>query len=332
MSDPNQLANTVATAGSPAPSRLCLGAADFGSKITADESFAVLDAFAEHGGNFLDSAHIYAAWLENGWGVSERTIGAWMRARACRAQIVVGTKGGHPILDADTTTGRLAAADIEQDLTESLERLGTDYIDVYWLHRDEPSRPIAEIVDTMTALVRSRRIRCWGVSNWSRERIDAARAYAADTQKLPPVANQPGWSLTKAEGPNPSRMGTVRMDTAWCAWHTETQLPVCPFSSSAGGFFGEENVAWARGGFTGDAPKSSGRDTPANRQRLVRAIALAEKKGCSANQIAFAWLLGQPFPVYPIFSTRHPAHAIDALAATQVGLSEEERDGLVDEG
>jgi aryl-alcohol dehydrogenase-like predicted oxidoreductase len=180
----------------------------------------------------------------------------------------------------------------------------------------------------MSALVDSGRILCWGVSNWSCERIAAAVECAAKQGGQPPVASQPQWSFSHATGPNPSKAGTRYIDAAAHEWHTASQCPACVFNSTAGGYFGEDNVAWARTGFDGPPPKSPARDTPANRERLLRAIALADTKGCTANQVALAWLLNQPFPVYPIFSTSHPAHAVEALDAVNVTLTDEERDGL----
>src|SRR4028119_1462619 len=106
------------------PSVVCLGVADMGTKVSPEESFAILDAYAEIGGNFADSAHIYAAWFPDGWGKSERTLGEWIRSRRPQ-NFLVGTKGGHPEM-ATMDVSRLAPADIEHDLNQSLERLQQD--------------------------------------------------------------------------------------------------------------------------------------------------------------------------------------------------------------
>ena len=112
-------------------------------------------------------------------------------------------------------------------------------------------------------------------------------------------------------------------------WHRGSGLTMIPYSSQANGYFGAENAAWAKGGFPSDPPRAKSFDSPVNRQRLQRAIALAEQKGCTANQIALAYLLGQPFPIFPIIGTSNPAHAQEALGAVSVTLTPTEMAGLV---
>ncbi len=101
-----------------------------------------------------------------------------------------------------------------------------------------------------------------------------------------------------------------------------------PYSSQANGYFGAENVAWAKAGFDGSPKRAERFDSPANRRRLLRAIDLAEKKGCTANQIALAYLLNQPFPMFPIIGTGNPEHAREALGAVGITLSPEETASL----
>ncbi len=100
-------------------------------------------------------------------------------------------------------------------------------------------------------------------------------------------------------------------------------MPICAFSSQAQGYFGAANAAWARGGFQGDPPKP-GHDSPVNRQRLLRAIALAEQKGCTPNQVALAYLLSQRVRVVPIVSTSNVEHLREAMAAAPLRLTAEE--------
>jgi aryl-alcohol dehydrogenase-like predicted oxidoreductase len=112
-------------------------------------------------------------------------------------------------------------------------------------------------------------------------------------------------------------------------WHVASGLPMIPYSSQANGYFGAENVAWARSGFAGEAKRAGSFDSPANRRRLERAIELAERTGCTANQIALAYLLNQPFAISPIIGTSKPEHAREALAAVGIGLTEQERSYLL---
>ena len=309
------------------PSRICLGTGSFGSEISRADSFTVLDAFVEAGGNFIDTAHIYAAWIKGGWGASERTLGEWLKVHGARGAVVLATKGAHPPLD-NMKLARCSKADIEQDVEQSLERLGVDSVDLYWLHRDDPPRRIGEIVETMAALINDGRIRSYGVSNWTVDRIEAALAYAKQHSLPPLVAHQPGWALadreTNVTAPSPMRY----LDEPMRQWHIRTSLPLVAYSSQATGFFGAENVAWAKAGFSGPPPKARGHDSPNNRQRLTRAIALAESKGCTPNQIALAYLLNHPFPVFPIIGTSKPSHVREAFAAVPIPLTQTELDLL----
>ncbi|HET8844709.1 MAG TPA: aldo/keto reductase, partial [Ktedonobacteraceae bacterium] len=152
------------------PSALCLGTGSFGTGIDASSAFRLLDIFLEHGGTFIDTARVYGAWVPNGLGLSEKVIGQWVNERHVREQIVLGTKGAHPVFSARHIP-RLAPQDIIADLDESLRCLQTEYIDLYWLHRDDPQRPVADILETLNEQVRQGKIRYFGCSNWHVERI-----------------------------------------------------------------------------------------------------------------------------------------------------------------
>ncbi len=306
-----------------APSHIVLGSVFFGTDISRDDSFAVMDAYAEGGGNFIDTANGYALWLPGGVGASELTIGAWLRARGARDRMIIATKGGHPRGDSGEF-GDLSRPEIEKDLGQSLERLDVDSIDLFWLHRDQPTRPISEIVEMLADIRASGRVRAYGVSNWELERIEAANAYAAAHDLPPLAAHQPPFSLAHVAGGPTADAPVPEGEDAVRAWHVQSQLPLVAYTSQASGYFGAENVAWARDGFPGDPRRGSSFDSPANRRRLLRAIELAEKKGCTANQIALAYLLHQPFPLHPIIGTGNRDHAREALAAVKVVLTAEE--------
>jgi len=305
------------------PSRICLGTAEFGSRIDRRASWAVMDAYAEAGGNFFDTAHIYAAWLPNGWGASERTLGEWIRENGLRDKLVLATKGGHPPLDK-MTMGRCGPEMIESDLSESLDRLGVEYVDIYWLHRDDRERTVSEIVDTLSDHILQSRIKAWGVSNWTVARICAALADARKRSRVPPIASQLGYSLadrpTDEASPSPMRY----MDSETHAWHTQTRFPSVAYSSQATGYFGIANCAWARKGFPGDAPAGRSYDGTENRARLLQTIKVADERGVTANQVALACLLHQPFPVYPIIGTHQVRHVREAMQATMISLTAEE--------
>ena len=174
---------------------LCLGTGNFGAALDQDAAFALLDAYLDQGGNFLDSAQVYCDWIpDNERSSSEKIIGRWMKERRNRDRLVIATKGAHPDL-ATMQIPRMSRAEIEADLHASLRHLQTDVIDLYWLHRDDPARPVAEILETLNAAVQAGKIRAFGCSNWRAERLQAANEYAATHGLHGFVASQVLWNL-----------------------------------------------------------------------------------------------------------------------------------------
>lgn len=312
------------------PSGICLGTALLGSAIGRSDSFALLDAFAEMGGNFLDSANVYAAWLPNGEGASERTIGEWIAAHGARDAVIIGTKGGHPPMASAPQRGDCARETLDRHLDESLRRLGTDHIDLYWLHRDDPTRDVAEIVETLAAFHREGRISCFGASNWATPRIQEANTYAAEHDLPGFVATQPGWSLADPLPDSFATSGLLFLDGRAWEWNAASGMSVVPYSSQARGFFGAQNTQWACGGFAGSAPVAAGYDSPKNRNRLLLAMRMAEQKGCTPAQIALAYLRHQPFPVYPIVGTSNSDRLQEAWESLRVHLDHVEVEDLRD--
>lgn len=300
------------------PSALCLGTSNFGATITQADAFTLLDAFVDYGGNFLDTAEVYANWMpELPRSISERTLGAWMDKRGNRARMLIGTKGAHPDL-ATMHISRLAPADIIHDLHGSLERLQTDVIDLYWLHRDDESRPVGEIIETLAAQVKIGKIRAFGCSNWRTVRMQEAWSYATQ-QGLPGfVANQPLWSLAQ---PNPAAFGMpglAGMDAQMFAFHQQCGWAVIPYTSQARGFF-SKLVAHGEAGLKEGERKAYLNET--NRHRAARAAALAQQHGVTVAQIALAYLINQPVPTIPVIGCHTLAQLADSMGAATVILT-----------
>lgn len=133
-------------------SNLCLGGAGFGDRLNLEQSFEILDAFVRAGGNFIDTANIYCRWVPGLENCSEIVLGEWLKARGAYRDVVIATKGAHYLFDTDEKISRVNEKEIRKDLEESLKTLGADVIDFYWLHRDDESRPIEEIVDILEKL------------------------------------------------------------------------------------------------------------------------------------------------------------------------------------
>ena len=160
----------------PAVSEICLGADGFGSKLDRDTAFRMLDAFRDAGGNFVDTANIYARDFAEGYSRSERILGEYLASRG-KDSLVIATKGAHP--DPKTMhTPRVTRECIEKDLDESLLSLGLDCIDIYYLHRDDPAMPIGEILEILDDFRKMGKIKRYAGSNYSVERVREASEYA----------------------------------------------------------------------------------------------------------------------------------------------------------
>lgn len=303
---------TVAIPGLPPASVICLGTATYGSAIPRDDAFALLDAFAQRGGTFLDSAHVYAAWLPGGEGMSERTVGAWLASRRMRERCLVATKGAHPLLSPGAPP-RVTPAAIRQDLAESLERLGIARVDLYWLHRDDPSVPVDELLGQLEDERRAGRLTAYAASNWSPERLDAAAACARARGWAGFAASQIGWALARAPGPAtpPDPNAMLFMDDAQLAWYRRSGLRVVPYSSQANGYFAKSGAVGAY-------------DTPDNRRRRERVRELARRRGATPNAIALAWLLAHPAAGCAIVGPRTLEQLADSCSATDIALTPDE--------
>ncbi|MCS6776992.1 MAG: aldo/keto reductase [Chloroherpetonaceae bacterium] len=270
---------------------------------------ALLDAYVQAGGNAIDTAHLYHG------GKSERAIGQWMQERGNRDRIVLITKGAHP-----TDAGpRVTPGDITQDLTESLDRLQTDRIDIYLLHRDDENVPVEPIIECLNQHCAEGRIVIFGASNWSTARIDAANAYARQQGLRGFSVSSPHFSLALTN--EPVWAGCVTLDDAGRQWHRQNQMPLLPWSAQARGFF--------TGRFTPDDTSSEHmvrvyyNDT--NWERYRRAQELALQKGCDARHIALAYVLAEPYPVFALIGPATIAELQDSLRALDVALSPRER-------
>lgn len=290
-------------------SALCLGTAGFGSAVARDDAFALLDAFAAQGGTFLDTAHIYASWLPGGTGASERTVGAWLASRGMRARMLVATKGGHPEL-TPAAPSRLRPEDIARDLHESLERLGVERIDLYWLHRDDPALPVGEILSALAPHVGAGRIAAIGASNWMPERLAQADAWARANGVPGFVASSIGWSLARAVPEHVPPGGMTFMDAEQRAWYRASGVPVVAYSAQANGFFAKA-----------DAPPALF-VAPDNVGRRARVADLAHSRGVSANALALAWLLAQPGLASAVIGPRTSAQLHDSLESLAIELDD----------
>jgi aryl-alcohol dehydrogenase-like predicted oxidoreductase len=302
------------------PSAVCLGTGAFGASVEEQEAFGLMDAFLDGGGNFLDTAHNYSDWIPGERSRSEKLIGRWLKARGNRSKVVIGTKGGHPDLN-HMRVPRLSSEQIVQDLDESLQFLQTEYIDLYWLHRDDPARPVAEILETLDGQRRLGKIRSYGCSNWSIERIGEARTYAKEHRLQGFVASQPMWSLAEPNEAGITDKTMTHMDDEGFAYHRRTGLAAIPYSSQARGFFSKADTL----GYD-QVPKAllNKYGNERNRARLDIVRRIAGERSASVAQVALAYLIAQPFATIPIVGCKTLEHLRESMEAADLALTEGE--------
>jgi predicted dehydrogenase/aryl-alcohol dehydrogenase-like predicted oxidoreductase len=284
----------------PEASVVALGFMGFTSFTAAS---ILLDRFWETGGNLFDTAWVYDD------GAIEKVLGDWLQNRGIREQAVVLGKGAHTPFCRPEMIGR--------QLTESLDRLQTDYVDIYLMHRDDPAIPVEEFVDAMDAEVRAGRIRGpFGGSNWTMERMDAAIAYAERAGKQAPQVLSNNVSL--AEMIQPVWPGCVSSSSArWAQWLTGNQISNFAWSSQSRGFFTD------RAGRTKleDVELVTSWYSESNFARRDRAIELARQLGASPIHVALAYVLGQPYTSVPIIGPASVGELDDSLRALDVHLA-----------
>jgi predicted dehydrogenase/aryl-alcohol dehydrogenase-like predicted oxidoreductase len=291
MSDPLQIGKPL--------SKLALGCMGF---TTLPDAQAVYDAFFEAGGNVFDTAHIYKA------GLSDTLLGHWMAGHGVREDMVVIGKGAHSPNCYPETIGK--------ELRESLERLQTDYIDIYFLHRDNLEVPVGEFVDVLDDYAARGMIRAFGGSNWSLKRFDEANAYAARTGRRAFSALSNQFSL--AEMLEPVWADCVSAsDAESVAWLRSRNVPLFAWSSQARGFFTDSMKP-------DDPAMVKSWLSEKNLARRDRAETLARRHGVSLPTIALAYVLGQTFPVFPIIGPLTIGELRMSLPALDVKLSPDE--------
>ena len=300
-------------------SKLVMGTDYFGDRIGVETAFRMMDVYTEMGGNTLDTARVYGVWTEAGLSYSEILIGLWMKERKNRDRLLLSTKGGH-FPWGHPEHRRLDRDSIESDINASLKTLGTDYVDIFWLHRDDEDRPVEEICQTLDGIVKSGKARQVGVSNWRRHRIEAFQAYAGQEGLTCLAASQMQWSLAYTTPKLQGETTQYFMTPEEYQWYCGYGLPVFGFSSQAKGFF-------AKGALGIDHLSERARHRylyEENLQKLERVKRLACDKGVSVTSIVLAYITCNQLPAAAIFSSSNVEQLRDSMQAADVVLSPEE--------
>ena len=283
-----------------------------------EQSFALLDGVRALGCTTFDTGHIY------GNGDNERTVGAWVRDRGVREDVVIIGKGAHHSRDRR----RVTPFDITADIYDSLARFQFDYIDLYLLHRDDPNVPVGPIVETLNEHKDAGRIRAFGGSNWSVARFQAANDYADKHGLTPFAASSPNFSLADQVQEPWENCITISGPTnaEARAWYAAQGTPLFTWSSLAGGFFSGRFRRDNLDSFESylDQLCVTSYCYEENFQRLDRVEQLAAEKGLTIPQIATAYVMSQPLNIFALVGCATPDEYAANMAAMATKLTDAE--------
>jgi aryl-alcohol dehydrogenase (NADP+) len=296
---------------------LCLGGNVFGWTTDDEQSFAVIDAYVAAGGNFIDSADSYSAFAPgNVGGESEAVIGKWLSSRGNRDQVIVATKVGKK-----PDRQLLAPDNIRAAVDESLARLQTDYIDLYYAHLDDPDTPLEDTLATFDELVREGKVRHIGASNYEAPRLAEALA-VSDREGLARYAVvQPHYSLV-ARSEYEGELQDLCLSEG---------LAVVPYWGLAKGFL---TGKYRPGGDRVQSPRAGQAGVYLEDERNVELLdvldEVAAAHGASSAAVALAWLTAQPGVVSALASATSPAQLAESLAMAELTLTDAELERLAD--
>jgi aryl-alcohol dehydrogenase-like predicted oxidoreductase len=294
---------------------LCLGGNVFGWTADERQSFAVLDGYAAAGGNFIDTADVYSAWVPgNAGGESETILGRWMAERRNRNRMVIATKVGMfpGLLGLSAKTIRAAAE-------SSLRRLRTDRIDLYYAHKDDAATPLEETLIAFDALVREGRVRHIAASNYTEVRLSEALAVSSRMGLARFVALQPHYNLVHR----------AEYESGLAAFCAHEGLVCFPYYALARGFLSGKYRSGAKVE-SARAPEAAKSLDDKGLRILAALDAIAGERGTTVAAVSLAWLLTRPAVVAPIASARTPEQLADLLPAVSLHLTRDEQQRLND--
>ena len=289
---------------------LCLGGNVFGWSADKAQSEAVLDAYTKHGGNFIDTADVYSEWKEgNVGGESETIIGTWAKARGIRSDLVIATK----VAMLSKRPG-LSAANIIAACDESLKRLQTDYIDLYYSHKDDEETPIEETLNAYAQLIAQGKVRYIAASNFGADRLAQSLKFSADNSIPSYVAVQDHYNL----------MHRSEFEGGQAPLLAQNSITCIPYFGLARGFL----TGKYRAGVTVDSMRAGGVAEYQTEKGYAVVSALEEISkvhNSSIAAVALAWLRAQPQVSTPIASARTVEQLEEIIQVVELTSDEVEK-------
>ncbi len=290
---------------------LGLGTVNAGLAWDGADADRIFDAFLDMGGNLIDTAHVYSDWIGPERARRERVTGDWFRRSGKRSRVVLATKGGHPDMTVekpDTHKSRMKKTDMVSDLDSSLQKLGTDYIDIYFYHRDDTEQSVEELIEVMEEFRRAGKIRYYGCSNWTTARMKAADVYCREKGYRGFIANQALLNLGYRY------MNPLDDDTLVCADEEMQQYHrdepgnlLMPYMGVCSGFFHK----YAAGGE--DAVRNSPYNTAGNREMAERVKELCSKYDATVSQVVLGYFGQLDFNCAPLYGPKNTEQIEEAM-------------------
>ncbi|WP_250501656.1 aldo/keto reductase [Caballeronia sp. AZ7_KS35] len=286
---------------------LVFGGNVFGWTANERTSFSILDAFVDHGLNFIDTADVYSAWVDgHQGGESETIIGKWFRESGKRHQVVLATKVGKL-----STRAGLSAANIAAAVDDSLRRLKTDYIDVYFSHYDDETTSLDETLDAYQTLIKAGKVRVIGASNYTGERLEEALKVAKDSGLPAYQILQPEYNLYDREG----------YETGLEPVAEQHKIAVVPYYALASGFLSGKYRSKADTQRKARGSRVEKYLTPRGLEILDALDEVAKRNDTTPATVALAWMIARPSVTAPIASATSVAQLESLAAATRLQLA-----------
>ena len=294
-------------------SGVILGGDYYGSLVSEEDVYKLLDTFYDLGGNNFDTARLYTD------GVSETIYGKWIKTKP-RDSVFIATKGGHP--DLLTGEKRLLEKEVEEDLNKSLNALSLDFVDLYYLHRDDENLPEEYIIEYLNKFKREGKIKNIGVSNWRAKRIKKANEYALKHGLTPITFSQIKYSLTVTSPSYEDDVTLVEMNDTEYNLYKDLNINVTCFAPQAKGFFSK----FEKLGEKGLDQKTRQRYLcEENVKRYQKVKKIAEKYNISVGAVSILYLLcNEDFNSLPVIGCKTVPQLLDTLSGKDVILTPED--------
>ena len=304
--------------------QIALGCDHYGETITEETSFLQLDAYVQKGGNLLDSAHIYGQDKAGDPSTSEQVLGKWLKTTGMRDQINLVTKGCHPYKE-EMSRSRITEKEMMLDIEQSLDQLKTDYVDIWFFHRDNLLMGADEIIDMASILVKKGMVKHLGTSNWTTKRIEAANSWAKVHNKITFHISEIQWSLAHCTPETWGDETLVCMTEEQRIWYEENNFPVMCFAPQAKGLFSKV-IAGQSDTLSLQARKRF--LTPENLALVPHCKTLSEKLKETPAALCMAYLTSQKNPTIAIAGSSKLTQIAETLEGADLTLNEEQLEYL----